>query len=102
MAGKLDAALDIILADPSGLGDLVEALAGEAGSEVDYQLEAHLEALTSALAGSASAAEESLGKRGKSMRDIAEAPRTVWLEGDVPRCGAELKVRAARRGPVPG
>jgi hypothetical protein len=43
----------------------------------------------------ASAVEKSLGKRGKSMRDLAEALRTVWLEGDVPRCGAELKVRAA-------
>lgn len=95
MAGKLDRALDIILVDPSGLQDLVEMLAGESGEEVDYKLEAHLEALTDALAGGPAAVEKALGKRGKSMKDLAEALRAVWLEGVVPRCGAELKVRAA-------
>lgn len=95
MAGKLEPVLDVVLTDASGLEDLVETLAGEDGEEVDYQLEAHLEALTDALAGGAAAVEKALGKRGKSMKDLAEALRTVWLEGDVPRCGAELKVRAA-------
>lgn len=95
MAGKLDPILDIVFTPLAGLDDLIEALAGADGEEVDYQLEAHLEALADALAGSTSALEKSLAKRGKSMNDLAESLRKVWLEGEVPRCGAELKVRAA-------
>lgn len=95
MAGKIDPILDIVFTPASGLDDLVENLAGEDGEEVDYQLEGHLEALTDALAAGAAAVEKSLAKRGKSMNDLAEALRKVWLEGEVPRCGAELKVRAA-------
>lgn len=95
MAVKIDPILDIVFTPASGLDDLVETLAGEDGEEVDYQLERHLEALTDALAGGAAAVEKALAKRGKTMKDLAEALRKVWLEGDVPRCGAELKVRAA-------
>jgi len=95
MAGKLDPILDVVFTPASELEDLVETLAGEDGEEVDYQLEQHLETLTDALGDGAPAVEKALAKCGKSMKDLAEALRTVWLEGDVPRCGAELKVRAA-------
>lgn len=95
MAGKLDPTLDIVFTPVTGLADLVDKLAGEDGEEVDYQLEAHLEALADALAGGATALEKPLATRGKSMKDLGESLRKVWLEGEVPRCGAELKVRAA-------
>jgi hypothetical protein len=95
MEGSIDEALDIVFTPAAGLDDLVKDLAGEDGEEVDYQLEGHLEALLRGLVGDTAAVEQLLAKRGKSMEDLAEVPRGVWLEGDVPRCGAELKVRAA-------
>ena len=95
MASKLEPILDIVFTPPAELDEVVETLAGEDDEEVDYQLEQHLEALTERLADGAGAVEKALAKRGKSMDDLAEALRKVWLEGDVPRCGVELKVRAA-------
>ena len=95
MAIKLDPVLDSVLTPESKLEDLVERLAGADDEEVDYQLEAHLEALAEALSGSPAKVAAELKKRGKSMKDLGIALCKVWLEGDVPRCGAELKVRAA-------
>ena len=95
MASKLESILDTVFTPPAELDDMVEALAGEGDEEVDYQLEQCLEALAEALTDGADAVVKALAKRGKSMKDLAEALRKVWLEGDVPRCGVELKVRAA-------
>jgi hypothetical protein len=95
MASKLDGILETVLTPGSGLDGLVERLAGADDEEVDYQLEAQLEALTDALAGNPVTLAAALKKRGKSLKDLGGALCKVWLEGDVPRCGAELKVRAA-------
>jgi hypothetical protein len=75
MAGELDPILDVVFTPASELEDLIETLAGEDGEEVDYQLEQHLETLTDALGDGAAAVEKALAKRGKSMKDLAEALR---------------------------
>lgn len=95
MTSSIDAILDVVFTPASELDDLTTILAGKNGEEVDYHLEAQLEELAKLLASDAANVAKTLDKRGKSMTDLAEALQEVWLEGEVPRCGAELKVRAA-------
>lgn len=95
MPSDLDLTFDVVFTDASKLKKLVASLSSTSDEEIDYQLEAHLEALTASLFERTAATMTALAKRKKSMADLGAALRTVWLEGDVPRCGAELKVRAA-------
>jgi len=95
MPSDLDLTFDVVFTDASKLEQLVASLSRTSDEEIDYQLEAHLEALTASLSERTAATMTALAKRKKSMADLGTALRTVWLEGDVPRCGAELKVRAA-------
>lgn len=65
------------------------------GDATDYILERQLEVLATVLERNPSALSEHLKKIGKSMDALGNTLRRSWLEGDVPECGYELKVRAA-------
>lgn len=90
----LASALELVLTAEAELPSLVTRLL-KSGEAADYQVERALEGITTALSEHSGTIEASLAKRGSSMQELGAALREVWLEGEVPSCGNEVKVRAA-------
>lgn len=88
-------ALDVVFTPVSRLNGVLHALSENDNFEVDYLIERMLDEIRRALANDAVEFDNALSKLGKSQKELGRVLQKVWLEGEVPRCGFEVKVRAS-------
>lgn len=87
-------ALDLVFTPARRLvASVADLTAG--GEPVDYILERQIEEISIALERDLPAVKAHLKRKRKSMDSLGDILRRTWLEGAVPECGFELKVRAA-------
>jgi hypothetical protein len=88
-------ALDLVFCTDKQLVALLDRLSDGGAQEVDYEVEARLESLASAIADPKCAVLEVADQRAARGTGFAERLVKRWLEGSVEGCGFEAKVRAS-------
>lgn len=94
LSAKVQRAIRVVFTPIKRVASSIADLVVE-GDATDYILERQLEVIATALERDPSALSGYLKTIGKSMDSLGSTLRRAWLEGDVPECGYELKVRAA-------
>lgn len=87
--------IELVLATDAKLPLLLSRLSGDGEREIDYEVEARLEALEKALQDAGVEVRAALEALGSDMADFGSRLEKRWLLGEVSGCGVEAKVRAS-------
>ena len=87
--------IELVLATDAKLPLLLSRLSGDGEWEIDYEVEARLEALEKALQDAGVEVRAALEALGSDMADFGSRLEKRWLLGKVSGCGFEAKVRAS-------